>query len=87
MQKRKAETEVDAMASETSMDTAACTDAAVPAVEMNGAMIGHEPAVGEEGEWPPGHLFISITAWLLTENRLVVSRKQPEEAQAIKAKR
>ena len=50
MQKRKAETEVDAMASETSMDTAACLDAAVPAAEMNGAINGHEPAVVEEGE-------------------------------------
>ena len=57
MQKRKAETEMDAMAGETSMDTAACTDMAVPAVGMNGAMNGHEPAVVEEGEWPPAHLY------------------------------
>ena len=57
MQKRKAETEMDAMAGETSMDTAACTDALMPAAEMNGAMNGHEPAVVEEGEWAPTHLF------------------------------
>ena len=49
------------------MDTAACTDAAAPAVEMNGAMNGHEPAIVEEGEWPPAHL-------LNTNHCVVVTR-------------
>ncbi len=73
MQKRKAETEMDAMAGETSMDTAACTDTAVPAVGMNGAMNGHEPAVVEEGEWPPTHLFET--------NHCVVAYRGPAETQ------